>query len=128
MTRDEIWKMEAGRELDALIHEQVFGKCAHDWIKVTNKPLDKKGNSIYKCSKCGDRRPAREAMGWRNYSTDIAAAWQVVEKMSKLYHVEIENFDNGYGVTLDDYSQTWEAHADTAPLAICRAALLAVMD
>ena len=116
MTRDEILKLEAGRELDALVAEQVMGF-------VDLGPLQLADLRYQKPTTDGvvvlGRLP--------NYSTDIAAAWQVVEKISKLYHVEIENFDGGYGVTLDDYSQTWEAHAPTAPLAISRAALLAVM-
>jgi hypothetical protein len=71
--------------------------------------------------------------GWRRslpaYSTNIAAAWQVVERVRAL----------GFGVTISDGDE-WSVgiapnnhdadvtveFGDSAPLAICRAALAAV--
>jgi len=67
------------------------------------------------------------------YPEDIAAAWCVVEKMVPIkygFNLAIESPPGPWG--------DWEVHfynggthlafADTAPLAICRAALLAVME
>jgi hypothetical protein len=69
-------------------------------------------------------------LGLPYYSTDIAAAWQVVERMHY----------NHWKLTLEyvPSKEWWYAAFDmigrvggstgTAPLAICRAALLAVME
>lgn len=114
MTRDEILNMPAGREMDALIFEKIFG-------------FEKGTFPVYEPMKSnvGDYmvRPIQE------YSTDISAAWEVVEKLTD-------------GIFLNDFSlwttmRCWKAdftelrvadsNAETAALAICRAALLAVM-
>lgn len=110
MTRDEILAMPAGRDMDALVGEYVFG-----WEKGTfpvYEPMK---------SKHGDYmvRPIS------NYSTDISAAWDVVEKLkeSSLW-LDLNTSPDGCQVGFADYF----VFADTAPLAICRAALLAVAD
>jgi hypothetical protein len=95
MTREEILNMPAGREMDALIAEKVIDP---DWVKLKNL-----------CP---------------HYSTDIAAAWELVEKMKyfTLYR--------GDGYWECEYSGQYleSIDAETAPLAICRAALLAVIE
>ena len=76
-----------------------------------------------------------EMMGgnFRPYSTSIAAAWLVVEKMDERF-----GFDGHNGFTIvkgndglwyvEFPNPNWEdGQADTAPLAICRASLLSVM-
>ena len=109
MTKEEILQLEAGRELDALVMESVFGIKRND------------GTEQYVI---GHNLP--------HFSTDISAAWEVVEKM-----IELKMFINiGHGGIL------WRINvssrkmyerleytgitAMTAPLAICRAALLVV--
>ena len=100
--------MEAGRELDALIAEKVMDDMLAG-IRLDGSPMF-------------DDIP--------HYSTQIADAWLVVEKLGKSFDVsrcrkfqEIEawfweaSFHNGP-----------DAQADTAPLAICLAALKAVED
>jgi hypothetical protein len=74
-----------------------------------------------------------------SYSTSIVAAWEVLEKMhddkGAIAEVIME-YDGTYwcwiGKDVPDGAGTKEfvgsANADTAPLAICRAALLAVME
>jgi hypothetical protein len=106
-------ELVAGRELDALVAERVMG-----WVQEEPQPHPVNSFAIY----FGGPPP---------YSTDIAAAWQVVERMR----------EQEYSIALD--SDTWLKHpyavhfiggnsgcvsctADTAPLAICRAALKAV--
>ena len=124
MTKDEIRNIKAGREMDALIAEKVMG-----WKKIViggvgwfvkESPL---GMSYQYMTQSGDFEP----------STDIAAAWQVVEKMSSrkdwdehpVCIVRNYAFKDMWTVELRDYD--FDATAETAPLAICRAALLAVM-
>jgi len=117
----------AGRELDALVAEKVMGwtvcrdaSCGgceatvllmEDGWRV-RAPLDQGGWPL----------------GWWTPSTDIAAAWEVVEKLRVL----------GFNVSVScaHGMRTWDvrgwkadntgrfiAHAETAPLAICLAAL-----
>lgn len=128
MTRDEILNMPAGHEMDKLITEFVFGMRLEKnhglsggfyWV----------GNGV----QFGDMR-MREVP---DYSTDISDAWNVFEKFTKepfAWHVETVNLSDGkleywaclwgdHGSSIVEYS----ASAETASLAICRAALLATM-
>lgn len=92
--------MNPGRELDALIAERVMG-----------------GKT--KCTEI----PGYEFIP--NYSEDIAAAWEVVEKLKKprpIFNLECDQRlgrwnANFYGAA---------AEGDTAPHAICLAALAAL--
>ena len=105
--------MPAGRELDVLVHQKIFRlECDVTSRFWQDGPLFLEDTF---------------------YSTSIAAAWLVVEKL--------DAFDFELGrVRGEDY---WECfiwlegmehyggvscEAPTAPLAICRSALLAVMD
>ena len=106
------------RELDALVAERVMG-CRVAW------------NAAPYCD-CSVDRPHDIATDDDTfelplYSTDIAAAWEVVEKI----------IARGNNVWVGFYGNTWHMHftedalsqypADTAPKAICLAALQ-VMD
>lgn len=122
MTRDEILKMEAGREMDALVARRVMGF-------VDLGPLQFEDLRWQKPTVDGvvvlGRLP--------RYSTDIAAAWQVVEKLQSMaYWV---NINTTCDVGLYDVQvRLWSDINDIAvvfvpaPLAICRAALLAAME
>lgn len=100
--------LQAGRELDALVAEKVM-------------------NDI----------PGK-ALGSRHYSTDMAAAWEVVTWLqAKGWAVWIgnEGEDGTWtclagppnpNVILPEVTAEIETDADTAPLAICLAALKAV--
>jgi hypothetical protein len=122
--------MPAGRELDALVAEKVMG-----WTDIN-------GNAAavgcgLNHNKLWTRVP--------DYSTDIAAAWQVVEKLvaegrswtfgaCKPGKRSAEDINQGHmhgyhaGVKTDHYGVVpfyWN-YKDTMPLAICHAALKAV--
>jgi hypothetical protein len=128
MTRDEILTMEAGREMDALIAREVMG-----WSKIVlgsyGHWVEEDGSGAYTTKhQVGDWCP----------SEDIAAAWQVVEKLRE------RNFYSQHtDLTLTSGVEHWswtfinheplavysvKATAPTAALAICFAALLAVME
>jgi Phage ABA sandwich domain len=102
MKPEDIENMPAGRSLDFLIAERVMHE---DVMKSQFAPM--------------------------RYSTDIADAWQVVEKLREQgfpLHIQcLQNPQNPYGVAgyHDLRTDAW-IWADTAPLAICRAALKAV--
>lgn len=119
-TRETTEVRTAGRELDALVAEKVMG-----WKRYGRR------NSGTWTAPGGFNASAGS---WPTYSTDIAAAWEVVEAMQKkawVTEVSADCFVDGRpaGFTAhcwyDDDSRHY-ATADTAPLAICRAALQAM--
>jgi hypothetical protein len=150
--------MVAGRELDALIAEKVFGVCAHKPVRWTREEviareraefLEEYGMEApptwvgdadielsgdyppYKCAKCGDAR-VNSRLITKPYSTDIAAAWLVLEKLAvdkwwpELRRlVDWDNVEKWYAAC-NRRPHVWSATAATAPLAICRAALEAI--
>jgi hypothetical protein len=107
---------EAGPRLDAEISERVFG--------VKAKPMYGSG-SWHEVS--GHRNPVKR------YSSDVAAAWQIVPIMGgKGYWFRLDNIDSeGYWSALFSndlqiFSDYTGESAETAPLAICLAALAAL--
>jgi hypothetical protein len=144
MTRDEILNMPAGREMNALIAEKVTGwKAIHAEYKCN-------GEYFFRCDacggyghgncygngdgaiqiKCGEYTVCCDEAEMPAYSTDISAAWEVVEKMKAdgwEFYFEWKDepwalFENDECL-LDKY-----ADADTVPLAICKAALLMTLE
>ena len=124
MTNDEIDKLEAGRELDALVAEKVMGLEISQTSRGTDNPTIRvitDGVPHYRTMRC--------------YSTNISAAWEVVEKLQQQFHLRLNSpFDFGdpyfagftpLGVTGFNGRPDFEASAPTAPLAICRTALKA---
>jgi len=127
--------MEAGRELDALVAEKVMGievdlvvapfiyyspyRDRYDEWAAGNEPYIDKDGDIHLIPR---------------YSTDIAAAWLVVEKMRETRWIEVHSTIDGewaafytpIGTTDMNQAIHEYAKASTAPLAICLAALKAV--
>ncbi len=115
--------MKAGRELDALVAEKVMG-----WSDVGEITI---GMTVY----VAGHRPEGEQTVVPSYSTDIAAAWTVVERMRELgWRMLLENWvssDDAYAAFFHPqdryrYGNHIGVTDDTAPVAICRAALRAV--
>lgn len=117
--------MEAGRELDALIAERVMGIDA-ELIHTDGAPRTIAYRGMQAVVRAVD-----------HYCTDIAAAWEVVEKM-RADGWEFEIWDRDahltrahgvpWGAEFSREGLAWEplrrkGSADTAPLAICLAAL-----
>lgn len=124
--------MEAGRELDALVAEKIMGwkwytidtfapdaflrhpehVSSPDWYQTTDEY----------------RHPQWVQSVW-HYSTDISSAWLLAEKL-RIAVMPDEN--NGWIAARWSPDETYydiaacESHANTAPLAICLAALKAV--
>lgn len=119
--------MNPGIELDVLVAEKVMG------LKVVkNKSGSKLGGYYYTIGEPnwfdiqGDMQLSNPVPP---YSEDIAAAWQVVEKLrgfSRLYDFDL------YGYGDDEWTATFttdaefKAFGESAPHAICLAALRAV--
>ena len=119
--------MKAGRELDALIDEKIFGfHVAEGEHDVTLS-----GDGVYWMSVDGRRlRVASKNGELPHYSTQIAAAWLVVEKMNNDgYCVEIFHDMVAWSVcfmhinTAEKHCADWKHSVETQ---ICLAALAAV--
>jgi len=113
MQRDQILAMEPGRELDTAIALHIMG---YEKSRMQSGFV-RKGN----CAALP-----------KPYSTDIAAAWEVAEKMHAdgRYNLALEWYtqEKEWGADFDEWGVTSQCCAKTAPLAICRAALLAVIE
>lgn len=132
----DIDKLEAGRELDALVAEKVMG-----WTT-----FEEYGQTFWRAPNDGTRY-----LEPREFSTDIAAAWEVVKKLGEfrggphnIYkpvirleyyeHDGIANVSVGRCKGMEDVvadAEVWEEHGEASAdqamaLAICRAALKAV--
>jgi hypothetical protein len=108
--------MKAGRELDLLVAKHVMG-----YFKIKSLIPDEPNKVFYPelQMKDGELVP--------HYSTDIKDAWEIVEKLRKDWTMEIRQVRNGtLDVTFYNYDAKHKSrNIDTAPLAICLAALKA---
>ncbi len=129
MTRDEILAMGAGDELDDLVVIHLFNWAPYDESRNVSHECYYKMPNGYMGDE--DDRP--------KFSTDIAAAWAVVDPQNdQRWYYDISSvicggwivqvYDEQKAVaTKGDGSTGIKVMADTAPLAICRAALLTVL-
>jgi len=118
----EIDAMQAGRELDTRVAE-AFGwvLCSgeghetHMMTAMGAPPYYHHGNSI--------------AIGLPHFSTDIKDAWELVEKFRMTITPNVAHPTSRWcvDVQLKNKNDLWLVGAETAPLAICRAALKAVV-
>jgi len=129
---NEISEMKAGPELDALVAEAMG-------LPITHKTIRVKEDLGYRRSRVSYRNITLSYAGndyLQPYSTDIAAAWKVIEWMrehttEKYTAPSLFSVPAGWSMVLyeknDNHAPAWlDAFGETAPLAICRAALLAV--
>lgn len=118
--------MKPGPELDALIAEKVMGLKLHihRYYGLSGK-LEPSGPYL-EPQDWGGSVPTRP----KPYSTDIAAAWRVVERLRELGWI-VDLFDEGRGWSVSFErdrtisSANNQADALTAPHAICLAAMKA---
>lgn len=103
-------KMPAGRDMDVLVAGRVFD------YSLT-------GDGYIKLFDAETKNPSVWVRQIPHYSTDIAAAWQVAMKFTGFSIGHRNGTFEGYV----DGSPESLVYAETAPLAICRAALKAVM-
>lgn len=153
MKREEILAMQPGRELDALIAELLFG-----WRRITGPKTDYDGPCEYGDvlipptvteEEAFRMMPPKGAIPFyyfvnRNWSTAISAAMEVAHavKEKAKAHVEIELFydsridgrvtiydmDDKEDIMIPFGEKQKAGFPRTLPEAICKAALLAVMD
>lgn len=149
----DIDKLEAGPELDALVAEKIFGIKQeifpeHDWRRTPTGEIDEFAmdgdtHNGPECVRCGhmycvhclgmrgheddDKGPCtgREP---RAYSSDIVAAWAMVEKLGGIFGVEYKPHyrPEPWMAVFAKPGMGGTGFGKTAPLAICRAALKAL--
>jgi hypothetical protein len=116
---------EAGRDLDRLVAEKVMG----GFSGVGDIQVYTVGDVQY----IGEEEEI--VVGLPRYSTDIAAAWEVLDKLGPEWWPEVGRMMYGEewyceicrgGPTPADVGPPFRVVAPTAPLAICLAALKAV--
>jgi len=121
MTREEILRMEAGPEWDRLVAEQIMGWSEGKHFEVGDFGVVKLG----------------EVIDIWSPSTDIAAAMEVVQKLlEKRLRVSMYSpwgdRNEPYAIpewtvfVLSNHGLGIEMGGETLPLAICRAALIAL--
>lgn len=130
MKEKEIEQMQAGYDLDALIYAEVFGKMAFRaegrWEFTNERDYLDKGEAYY----LGEHQ---EIIRLPRYSTDMSAAYTVIEKLHEM--------GAWISISILPNYKTWDVrgilneresneirfinHDESLPLAICRAALLA---
>lgn len=139
-------QLEAGPELDALVAEHVMGLKRHDWQEYLSMEF------TVVCSECGQTKKkgtrdrlncwCKVADGPREFSTDTAWAWYVLDELDKDWRISLHQMWDGktWQCTLEPMESLAEgmaiyprvvkrsifANADTPNLAICRAALQTV--
>ena len=145
MIREEILNMPAGREMDRLIAEKVMGLSVYDGERkiVRYEGFHGQHKRTYTIPEIYVRVSGVANYSCDSYSTDIKYAWKVYEKlisdcksnngepdffMLNAYHAYPER---GWHIAKiwahhDGDIVEFELTASSAPLAICRAALLAV--
>ncbi len=132
MTKEEVLAMEAGEGLDACIAGWKDG-CYHDW---KGQPVIH-GGLVLRCTKCRASRENGRQLPNQHYSTNILAAWLVVEKLAEQnlfcsldYLREQHNRDGkgGWRCRVVRGVKIEFACAKEAPEAICKAALLAKLE
>lgn len=125
--------MNAGREMDALVAEKVMGLEHREWVPY-GAPEGWYPRTAPRLNARDDEGNAIDADGYSSelpfYSTSIADAWQVVEKLAERHVISVACIINRKWrcEIVQAHSmpqQPSAAFADTAPLAICKAALKA---
>ena len=115
LTREEILAMEPGRELDALVADKVIGM---DLVEDTQLQLPRYYLPEY------DRTIHRDVP---LYSSDISAAWEVLEYMQDSgwsWDMKMNNLAKEVEVRIG----RGQAVSKSVPEAICKSALIANLD
>ena len=113
-TKEQVLAEPAGRQMDACVAEIIFSyeDMGFEISPRYQKPTDHGVEVLYDLP---------------HYSTEIAAAWEVVEKMREKYGFLLTDETPWIAELIDCDFLRITGEAETAPLAICRASLLSVL-
>jgi hypothetical protein len=131
--------MKPGREIDILIAEKVMGynltRYDVSWYESGNLRIEIV-KSLAKAMELAEEKKGR-ILNFKSYSTDIEAAWEVVNKcigLREYFQFKITNYAvrNEWTAHLEIHndnlpSYELSASGETAPHAICLAALKTVV-
>jgi hypothetical protein len=123
MTKDEILKMVAGKKMRELLATRVMG-----WELYEPEPFDDRPKKYW-------RDPfSKAAVGVDNWypDEDLSDAWQLEKffysiTVSKIMEDSSPIYESYVTASKNSKNIDGRAFAETAPLAICRAVLLAVL-
>jgi hypothetical protein len=130
--------MPAGREMDALIAEKVFGlevyRSKRDWIQTGMPHMAEWSEAVGYPAYW--HPPFELATYVPEYSTNLIAAWEVVGELKNYDYWLNLTFEMTYFPSEDKTRMAWQVNfrgrkcgfgcSDNPALAICRAALKAV--
>lgn len=137
MKTDYIYDIPEGKELDELVAEKVMGWHKGNYIFPDGKTIGENDNDwLDEDGKfmCGiDKEDYYEddedfhLLHWHP-SGSILWAWEIVEKSKSFELTNYQTYEpNEWHCSISLGSYCYDAKAETAPLAICRAALLAAL-
>lgn len=139
MTAEEIKQLKAGRELNALMLEVVFKfprkkLFPPEYWEEGDEPFS---SYWYIPSGKPKRTHMIDARAVPDFSGSITAAWHIVETLRANYDIQINPKEPLRGVRVslaplvrqgsNACASRFSANEETAPLAICKAALLALL-
>lgn len=133
MTTEQIDQMQAGPELDLLIAEKVMKypimeitpPCDHITLPYMTHIAVFSPTEVHYHRALGNEGK-NYAWGIWQSSKDIAQAWEVLEKLDLIFELTYSCPGWYARFSAKEKIHDWMASADTAPLAISRAALKAV--
>lgn len=109
--------MPAGPNMDRMIAEQVLGWKRGKMYGNRNGEWIIPGRENDTHPRTWDQTP--------RFSTDILAAWMIVGHMQYIHLMQCKSLDGMFKCEMRSGSEDYSTWAETAPLAICRAALIA---
>lgn len=120
----KIDEMPAGREMDALVAEKVFG-----WVRGSDFLVPPPGDHRWTWAARWDEDGLPHWLP--DYSTNVSAAWKITEKIGRTWDIHWNDSACEWFVNLDHNKVVYEACEFNASdfdvaVAICRAALKAV--
>ncbi len=140
MTRDEILALKPGPELDRLVAEKVMGIVPREVRIVGSTNTVTVYNAAFLEDGMWSEQQLRTYGAARPYSTDPAAAWNVIRKVQIDFWVEIlcarENGEGKetfgikvgeYGIVYRDATRVLGDEGQDFPELICKATLLAAI-
>lgn len=110
------------RQIDALVAERVMHDCRHRRVQEFTERTESGLHTYQRCVDCG---ADISATVMPPYSSDIAAAWQVMERMAALGWLPSLEYERGEWVCHMGhmaYDAGYAVH-ESAALAVCLAAL-----
>lgn len=134
MKREEILGMKPGPEMNALIARHVFNLEVYmtneEWMKAGMPHIQYWDNNLRYPAYWNDEY--EQGLCIDTYSEDLPAAWEVVEKFPIVNISRVEVFVGNYHHAVEIYpsvetNEPSRVEAKTAPEAICKAALLAIL-